>query len=231
MLFIVKQTKMKTLLTFIACATLSISSAQQSAPIEVTVLNESNKPYSGDKIFFVGQKKKQSYSGVTDAKGQFLIHLPAGDIYDIKILSIGDELEYNTLEIPALGQGEFFEKMELMIMYEAASTYNLSNLQFESGKSVLKQESYSLLTDLIEIMKLKGSMNIEIAGHTDSDGDADANQLLSKQRADAVKNYLISKGISASRIKTIGHGESKPLADNTTPQGKAMNRRTEIRIL
>lgn len=222
---------MKTLITFIACSIFGIATAQQSAPIEVLVLDASSKPYAGDKIFFVGQAKKKTYSGITDSKGKFLIQLPAGDVYDIKIMSIGDELEYNTLEIPALKQGEFFEKMELTIIYEAATTYNLSNLQFESGKAAIKPESYSLLTDLIEIMKLKGNMKIEIAGHTDSDGDADANQLLSKQRADAVKNHLISKGVSAERIKTIGYGESRPIADNAGPQGKAMNRRTEIRIL
>lgn len=215
----------------ITCSIMTIASAQQTAPVEVVVLNEANKPYSGDKIFFVGQYKKKTYSGITNSKGRFLIDLPAGDVYDIKIMSIGDELEYNTLEIPALKPGEFFEKMELTIMYEAATTYNLSNLQFESGKSVIKPESYPLLTDLIEIMKLKGSMKIEIAGHTDSDGEADANQLLSKQRADAVKNHLISKGINAEMIKTIGYGESRPIADNSTPHGKAMNRRTEIRIL
>lgn len=222
---------MKTIISLIACSIITIANAQQTAPIEVAVLNESNKPYAGDKIFFVGQTNKKTYSGITDSNGKFLIQLPAGDVYDIKIMSIGDELEYNTLEIPALRPGEFFEKMELTIMYEAATTYNLSNLQFESGKSVIKPESYPLLTDLIEIMKLKGSMKIEIAGHTDSDGDADANQLLSKQRADAVKNHLISKGISAERIKTIGYGESRPIADNASPQGKAMNRRTEIRTL
>lgn len=215
----------------ITCSIMTIASAQQTAPVEVVVLNEAKKPYSGDKIFFVGQNKKKTYSGITNSKGRFLIDLPAGDVYDIKIMSIGDELEYNTLEIPALKPGEFFEKMELTIMYEAATTYNLSNLQFESGKSVIKPESYPLLTDLIEIMKLKGSMKIEIAGHTDSDGEADANQLLSKQRADAVKNHLISKGINAERIKTIGYGESRPIADNSTLQGKATNRRTEIRIL
>lgn len=222
---------MKTLITFITCSILTITNAQQTAPIEVLVLNDANKPYSGDKIFFVGQNKKKTYSGITDSKGKFLIQLPAGDVYDIKIMSIGDELEYNTLEIPALQPGEFFEKMELTIMYEAATTFNLSNLQFESGQSVIKTECYSLLTDLIEIMKLKGSMKIEIAGHTDSDGEADANQLLSKQRADAVKNHLISKGIDTDRIKTIGYGESRPISDNASSHGKAMNRRTEIRIL
>lgn len=222
---------MKTLFILFNFGFLTACFAQQSAPIEVLVLNGSNKPYQGDKIFFVGQNKKKTYSGITDSKGKFLINLPAGDVYDIKIMSIGDELEYNTLEIPALGQGEFYEKMELTIQYDAASTFNLSNLQFESGKAVLKTESHSMLSNLVEIMKLKSAMRIEIAGHTDSDGDASANEALSKQRADAVKNYLVSKGIAAERIKTVGYGESRPIANNATSQGKALNRRTEIRIL
>ena len=104
-------------------------------------------------------------------------------------------------------------------------------MKFETGKATLQTGSLGLLNDLIEIMKLKPEMRIEIAGHTDSDGDDASNLTLSKDRAAAVKNYLVSKGINASRITSVGFGESRPVADNTTPQGRAMNRRTEIRIL
>jgi outer membrane protein OmpA-like peptidoglycan-associated protein len=80
-------------------------------------------------------------------------------------------------------------------------------------------------------MKLKPGMKIEIAGHTDSDGDDSANKILSEQRALAVKNYLISKGINKERIFIIGYGESRPVAENSSQEGKSKNRRTEIRIL
>ncbi len=214
-----------------ACSIIGMMFSQSTAPLDVKVLSESGKPYAGDKIYFVGQTSKTSFSGVTNAAGKFHIELPAGDVYDIRIMSIGDELEYNTLEIPALKEGERYEMMELEIMYEAATNYTLDNLQFDTGKSTLKTVSFPILDNVAELMLLKPAMKIEIAGHTDSDGDDAANLVLSQQRADAVKQYLVKKGIAANRMTAKGYGESHPTADNATATGKQQNRRTEIRIL
>lgn len=222
---------MKTILTLLVSGIAGMIFAQEKAPLDVKVLSESGKPYAGDKIYFVGQTSKASYSGVTNAAGKFHIELPPGDVYDIRIMSIGDELEYNTLEIPALKEGERYESMELEIMYEAAKDYTLNNLQFDTGKSTIKTGSFSILDNMAELLVLKPAMKIEIAGHTDSDGDDAANLLLSQQRADAVKQYLIKKGIATNRITAKGYGESRPVADNATTAGKQQNRRTEIRIL
>lgn len=222
---------MKTVCTLVTVSLFSYSFAQQLAPVHVQVVNASHKPYVGDKVFFVGQKSKKTLSGVTDKTGRFLVELPEGDVYDIRILAIGDEVEYNTIEVPEIPNELTFEKMEVIITYEAASSYTLSDLKFETGKSTIQSGSISLLNDLIEIMKLKPEMRIEIAGHTDSEGDDASNLLLSKNRAAAVKNYLVTKGIHSSRINTVGYGEGRPVADNATPHGRAKNRRTEIRIL
>ncbi|MDH4473495.1 MAG: OmpA family protein [Fluviicola sp.] len=222
---------MKTILTLIACSLSLMVFSQSTAPLDVKVLSESGKPYVGDKIYFVGQTSKTSFSGVTNSAGKFHIELPPGDVYDIRIMSIGDELEYNTLEIPALKEGERYEMMELEIMYEAAKNYTLDNLQFDTGKSTLKSVSFPILDNIAELLLLKPTMKIEIAGHTDSDGDDAANLILSQQRADAVKQYLIKKGIATNRMTAQGYGESRPTADNATTAGKQQNRRTEIRIL
>lgn len=222
---------MKTILAVIACSVIGMVFAQEKAPLDVKVLSESGKPYAGDKIYFVGQTSKTSFSGVTNAAGKFHIELPQGDVYDIRIMSIGDELEYNTLEIPVLKEGERYETMELEIMYEAAKDYTLDNLQFDTGKSTLKTVSFPILDNVAELLLLKPTMKIEIAGHTDSDGDDAANLVLSQQRADAVKQYLMKKGIAANRMTAKGYGETRPIADNTTAIGKQHNRRTEIRIL
>lgn len=209
----------------------AIGFGQTPATIDVTVLDFKGKPYASDKVYFVGQQKKQSLFGITNAKGKFKINLPQGDIYDIRIKSIGDELEYNTIEIPVLYEGELFDTMEVTITYEMPKFYTLNNLQFETGKANLKPESHNLLENLIEIMQLKSEMRIEIAGHTDTDGEDFTNLALSQNRANAVKAYLVSKGIKGDRINTIGFGEARPVADNTSATGKAKNRRTEIRIL
>lgn len=222
---------MKTLCSMLAILLTTALFGQETAPLTVKVLNTKGQPYAGDKIWFVGQQSKQKLFGITDAAGKFRIALPQGDVYDIRIQAIGEEVEYNTLEIPRLNEGERFEDAELVITYEAAKSYTLSNLQFESGKSTIKPVSYALLNDVVEIMTLKPNMKIAIGGHTDSDGDDAANMELSRQRADAVKNYLVQHGVAASRIAAQGYGETQPIADNSTPAGKARNRRTEIRIL
>jgi OOP family OmpA-OmpF porin len=75
------------------------------------------------------------------------------------------------------------------------------------------------------------AIKIQIEGHTDNVGSTGANQKLSEQRADAVKRFLISKGVEASRISTVGYGASKPINDNKSAQGKAFNRRIEFKVL
>lgn len=209
----------------------AIGFGQTPATIDVTVLDFKGKPYAGDKVYFIGQQKKQSLFGITNSKGKFKINLPQGDIYNIQIKTIGEEVEYNTIEIPELYEGEMFDTMEVIITYEMPKSYTLNSLQFETGKATLKPQSHVLLADLLEIMQLKPEMKIEIAGHTDSDGDDASNLTLSQQRANAVKAYLVSKGIKADRIISIGLGETRPIANNGSEAGKAKNRRTEIRIL
>jgi len=222
---------MKTIVLFIALSSFGCLCAQQTTPLKVLVLNDKGTPYEGDQILFVGQKNKDTHKGITNAKGQFTIELPTGQVYDIRIKSIGEELEYNELEIPTLKEGESFEDVVLTITYEAPKTFTLNSIQFETGKADLKPSSYTLLQDIVEIMRLKPTMKILIGGHTDSDGDDATNLILSQKRADAVKNYLISKGIDGKRIVAVGYGETKPVADNSTTEGKAKNRRTEIKIL
>ncbi|WP_343748994.1 OmpA family protein [Fluviicola sp.] len=223
---------MKTVLSFfLLLSAFTLTAQAGKAPVKVSVKGFDGKPYANDKILFVGQKSKQSLSGITNPAGQFVIQLPAGDVYDIRIQSIGDEIEYNSMEIPPLKPGEFFQEAELVIEYDPGSTFSFNNLQFETAKADLKPGSYPVLKNLVEIMKRKKDLKIQISGHTDSDGDAAANQLLSQKRAEAVRNYLISQGIDAGRMTAKGFGEDQPIADNATPQGKAKNRRTEISIL
>ncbi|AEA43673.1 OmpA family protein [Fluviicola taffensis] len=223
---------MKTILSFCLCAlSFSFYAQVSKAPVKVLVKGFDGKPYVNDKVTFIGQKSKQKLSGITNSTGQFVVQLPCGEIYDIRIQSIGDEIEYNTLEIPSAKPGEYFEEAELVIEYDPGSVFSFTNLQFETGKSDLKPISYGALNNLVEIMKRKKEIKIQIDGHTDSDGDNQANQQLSQKRAESVRNYLISKGIDATRVKAKGNGESKPIADNNTAQGKAQNRRTEITIL
>ena len=106
----------------------------------------------------------------------------------------------------------------------------LKGIQFESGRDVIKRSSYGILNDVVKIMEENPDYQLVIDGHTDSDGDADKNMILSEKRAAAVKKYLVDKGISAERLTSRGFGETKPKASNDTAAGRAENRRVEFTV-
>ena len=99
---------------------------------------------------------------------------------------------------------------------------------FDSGKSIIKPESMGIINEIVKLMKDHPEINFSIEGHTDSDGEESFNQALSEKRADAVKVLLVDLGIDESRLQTKGHGESTPVDSNSTPEGKANNRRVEF---
>ena len=101
-------------------------------------------------------------------------------------------------------------------------------INFESGKSTLKPESLGALNNIVQMMSAHPELKFEVSGHTDSDGNDASNLNLSTERAIVVKNKLISLGISGERLTTKGYGETKPISDNTTSEGKANNRRVEF---
>lgn len=106
----------------------------------------------------------------------------------------------------------------------------LNNLFFETAKFDIKPESFPELNGLAEWV-LDNKLAIEVSGHTDTVGEAAANLTLSRDRAQAVREYLIGRGLDAARIQAQGYGETKPVASNLTPEGRAQNRRVEIRII
>ena len=105
------------------------------------------------------------------------------------------------------------------------------NLEFETGKDVIKQASLPSLTELAEVLKKKSAWGLQISGHTDNVGDDQKNLILSKKRAEAVKAFMVSQGIDAARLSTLFFGETMPIATNDTPEGRQKNRRVEMKII
>lgn len=102
---------------------------------------------------------------------------------------------------------------------------------FDSGKASFKEQSYAVLQSINDILKEYPNSNFMVEGHTDSDGSNALNQTLSENRAAAVRNYLVEKGINTDRLKSTGFGETKPIASNKTAKGKAENRRVEVSLI
>lgn len=107
----------------------------------------------------------------------------------------------------------------------------LSHLIFSEGKAVIKPESFDELDELVALMKGNPKVEIQLEGHTDIRGNANANLKLSEDRTEAVKKYLVSKGIEKSRIETKAFGGSQPISREDSEEARALNRRVEMRIL
>ena len=114
---------------------------------------------------------------------------------------------------------------------EYVYSYTLEKVYFEPKKHQLLESSYEAFTTLIRAMFANPTMQIEIAGHTDDVGEREENLLLSKKRAESVRQYLISRGIDEIRLRSKGYGEDWPVSTNETEEGRATNRRTDIRVL
>ena len=104
------------------------------------------------------------------------------------------------------------------------------NLEFESGKDIIMEASKVALDELADVLIKKATWKLEISGHTDNIGGEKFNLVLSKKRAEALKNYLIFKGVDTNRLITFYFGETQPLIDNTTLEGRKKNRRVEMKI-
>lgn len=119
-----------------------------------------------------------------------------------------------------------------VITKEVQQTLNIATqaVRFETGRATLKNSSFEVLDRVVQIMNQYVDHNLTISGHTDNTGEAPNNQILSEDRAKACFQYLVSRGIAPSRMGYVGYGESRPLADNNTIQGRVLNRRVEFNL-
>ena len=165
------------------------------------------------------------------ATGKFIITLASGKNYGIAVKADGYLFHSENFDIPMGSADNLVNKIIELKNIAVGSKIQLRNIFFDVGKATLRPESNTELDRLVKLMKDVPSLKIQISGHTDNTGSAKLNEKLSQDRAQAVVNYLKSKGISANRMTAKGYGASKPIASNKTAEGRQQNRRTEFEII
>ena len=163
--------------------------------------------------------------------GSYKIVLPQGKVYGFLADKDGFYSVSNHLDLNGLNKFKEIKRDLYLAPIRIGANIRLNNLFFATGKSTLQTTSYGELNRLIQSLKRYPNMTIEIAGHTDNQGNSAKNRMLSKARANAVRDYLTSKGVPASRLKAKGYGQTKPIANNNSVAGRARNRRVEFIIL
>ncbi len=162
------------------------------------------------------------------ADGTFTLTAPSGSRV-VKAEAAGYIAETQTVIVPE--GGAVSASFALGQALTSGQVLTFANIYFDSGSATLKAESYPVLNEIAALLLANQGVQVQICGHTDSDGSESLNQSLSERRAASVKTYLVSRGVAASSLSTIGYGEGTPVASNGTPEGKAQNRRIEFRVL
>jgi OmpA-OmpF porin, OOP family len=223
------------LLPFVAlCQTGAVQNAAtpKDAPVNVTMTDFKGNVLNNEIVVFKSKLNSKEYQGLTNDAGKFSVRLPSGDTYEIFILGFKDSASYNFLEIPALnGNAYYKDPFVVDIQHLPAKSFVLEDCNFETGKANLEESAYTVLDELVAYLNRKDDERIELGGHTDNVGTAAKNLKLSEDRANTVRAYLLTKGIDPARVTAKGYGMSKPIASNATAEGKAQNRRTEVKIL
>ncbi|SOE22110.1 Outer membrane protein OmpA [Spirosomataceae bacterium TFI 002] len=164
--------------------------------------------------------------------GEYKIVLPYGQRYNVRAI-VKDYISIGkTIDVTDVGEykeikGENLEVAPILVNTKVP----LNNIFFQFGKATLAEESFLELNRLVDVLNDNRNMVIEVQGHTDNVGSDEANLKLSQDRANSVRDYLVSKGIPLERVQSVGYGESKPVASNNTTEGQAKNRRVEFEIV
>jgi len=208
-----------------------VFSQTHMADVNVKIVDMSDIPEEGAKVKFDQVGGDEVHEGATDSVGTVTFKIEQGKNFAITVNHYGTEFDFGVKAIPSVGGDMIFDmKFSIGVDTVYEQVYTL-NVYFDHDKAMLKPTSHTALDELHAKLKGSSSMTIEIAGHTDSEGNDEYNLKLSKRRSNAVRTYLLKKGIEPKRVMSKGYGEKQPVADNSTEAGRQMNRRTEVRVI
>ena len=188
-------------------------------------------PVQADIVYEVLQTGKEYGIAQADGQGNYKIILPSGSHYGFLASSKGYLPVHENLDLDSLDAYREIKRNLYLVPFRKGEKMTLNNVFFEFDQSELKKESFNELNRIAEFLKDKDSVIIELSGHTDNKGGDDYNLSLSQKRAEAVKSYLVSKGVPDNRLVAKGYGKSAPVTTNNTEEGRLQNRRVEFLIL
>ena len=203
-----------------------LQATDTEAAVRFFVVDKKKGPIEGIVISLTSPTGKAYYTEETDKEGFAELLVPIGQTYDLVYLSLGRRNVAAKVQV----KNEPRLNLKLTMRYEReepTKPFVLDDVQFATAKAKITPDSFARLDALVEYMTHKKTARLEISGHTDNAGKKAVNKKLSQQRADAIRDYLVSKGIDASRIKAVGYGDEKPIAPNDTSEGRQKNRRIE----
>lgn len=173
----------------------------------------------------------QEFKTVTNDSGMYVAQLPRAGVYGIEINATGYLYFLDIIDL--IGQSGDVKVMRDFYLQkiEVGTKVVLENIYFETGKAVLRPESFDALDQVFRFLENNPDMKLEISGHTDNTGTLRINQKLSRDRAKAVVNYLVGGGIPETMLVYEGYADSQPVAPNDTSEGREKNRRVEFKVL
>lgn len=190
---------------------------------------KTNEPITAKVDFTLRPERRSSYS-ITSDGGKYNLEVGALGTYVMTASAEGflpatDSLDFNSEDLSPAAKDLFLAPIEVGL------TVRMKNIYFDFNKTTLKPESFVELNKVVDFLQGNPTVEIEIAGHTDSKGTDEYNANLSQGRSQSVVDYLVQQGIDVSRLTAKGYGESKPIDTNDTPEGQANNRRVEFTVL
>jgi outer membrane protein OmpA-like peptidoglycan-associated protein len=163
-----------------------------------------------------------------DGNSEFLLKKGSSHILTVEKLSM--KFEFGQFDIPKKdGKFEMEENLQIKVITQYKRTYRL-DVHFAPNRSDLYPAAKKEVDNLLKEMQKNPTMKVEVGGHTDNVGDDKLNMQVSQRRANAIKSYLVEQGVAEKRIVAKGYGETAPVGDNATEDGRNRNRRIEIRM-
>jgi outer membrane protein OmpA-like peptidoglycan-associated protein len=207
-----------------------IAPTKTAAAMKLFVIDKDKGPVKGVVIFLTGTDKTKYYTEPTDSEGYAEVLVPVGQRYEITYLSLGRRDIAATVPVDDKPN----QSVKLTLRYKRElpeKPFIMAGVNFDTGKATIRPESVANLDAVVEFMAHKKTARIEISGHTDNVGNANTNKTLSAKRAQACRDYIVSKGIDKKRLDAVGFGDEHPIAPNDTDEGRQKNRRIEAREL